>query len=222
MGEQNSAIPVHSKIVIKPEIRECKKVLMIKSCKYVYNYFDGQCQIKALPFDHDTYYVLPKEIHNQLKVSLYEEKVTDYYRYVGKDGVLKIKKKNLIYNYSPIPLQICGKIVKPDDYVGISQKLRIQDKDYKDSLLKVMKNQKEKEYYIYAECYIVDYYGLLFEFEKDSKNILKMYSHEFNQGGCRYTVYILPQAEFKFKVKMDSNSNSVNLKTTIGKINFTL
>ena len=41
MGEQNSAIPVHSKIVIKPEIRECKKVLMIKSCKYVYNYFDG-------------------------------------------------------------------------------------------------------------------------------------------------------------------------------------
>jgi len=72
MAAQNNVINMHSKIVIKPEIRECKKVLMIKSCKYVYNYFDGECQIKALPFDHDIYYILPKEIHNQLKVSLYE------------------------------------------------------------------------------------------------------------------------------------------------------
>lgn len=55
-----------------------------------------------------------------MKVSLYEEKSTDYYRYVGKDGILKIMKKYLVYNYCPIPLQICGKIVKPDDYVGIS------------------------------------------------------------------------------------------------------
>jgi len=58
--------------VIKPEVRECKKVLMVKSSKYVYNYFDGACQITALPFDHDIYYVLPREIHNQRKVSLFE------------------------------------------------------------------------------------------------------------------------------------------------------
>lgn len=34
--------------------------MMIKSSKYVYTYFDGDCQKKALPFDHENYYVLPK------------------------------------------------------------------------------------------------------------------------------------------------------------------
>jgi hypothetical protein len=73
MGGNNK---IDSKIIIKPEIRDCKKIMMIKSSKYVYTYFDGECQKKALPFDHDNYYILPKEIHNQLKVSLYEERVT--------------------------------------------------------------------------------------------------------------------------------------------------
>lgn len=31
------------KIIIKPEIKNCKKVLMIKSSKYIYTYFDGFC-----------------------------------------------------------------------------------------------------------------------------------------------------------------------------------
>ena len=93
---------------------------MVKSSKYVYNYFDGACQVTALPFDHDTYYVLPREIHNQRKVSLFEESASEHYRYVGKDGILKIMKKNLVYNYSPIPLQICGKITRTGEYVGIS------------------------------------------------------------------------------------------------------
>ncbi len=100
---------------------------MIKSSKYVYNYIDGECQKIALPFDHDVYFQLPKEIHNSIKVSLYEERVTENYRYVGKNGTLKIMKKNLVYNYSPIPLQICGKLVQPNEYVGISEKLTIQD-----------------------------------------------------------------------------------------------
>jgi hypothetical protein len=113
---------------------------MIKSCKYVYNYFDGTCDIKALPFDHEIYYTLPKEIHNQLKVSLYEERLTEYYRYVGKDGILKIMQKNLVYNYCPISLQICGQMLKPNEYMGISEKLRIQEVNYKDSLLKVIKH----------------------------------------------------------------------------------
>jgi len=116
----NPILNTHSIIIIKPEIKDCKKILMIKSSKYVYHYFDGECQVNALPFDHDQYYTLPKEIHNELKVSLYEEKSTEYYRYIGKDGILKIMKKNIVYNYSPIPLQICGKMVKPNEYVGIS------------------------------------------------------------------------------------------------------
>lgn len=74
-----------------------------------------------------------------MKVSLYEETASEYYRYVGKDGILKIMKKHLVYNYSPIPLQICGKIARPGEYMGISEKLRIQDVPYKDSLLKVIK-----------------------------------------------------------------------------------
>lgn len=131
---------MHSKIAIKPEIKDCKKILMIKSSKYIYTYYDGFCEVKALPFDHEEFYTLPKEIHNNIKVSLYNEHVTDYYRYLGKDGILKIMKKYLVYNYSPIPLQICGKIVKPNEYVGISESLRIQDESYKDSILKVIKN----------------------------------------------------------------------------------
>jgi hypothetical protein len=186
VGGPNSIINLHSKILIKPEVKDSKKVLMVKSSKYVYNYFDGACKITALPFDHDQYYVLPKEIHNQLKVSLYEETSTEYYRYVGKDGVLKIMKKNLVYNYSPIPLQICGKMVKPNEYIGISEKLRIQDIRYKDSLLKVIKQEKLKEYYIFSECYIIDYYGLILEFEKESRNILKLYSHKFQKDEFTY------------------------------------
>ena len=61
-----------------------------------------------------------------------------------------------------MPLQICGKMVKPNEYVGISEKLKIQDVSAKDSLLKVKKNEKQREYYIFAECYVVDYYGLNF------------------------------------------------------------
>jgi hypothetical protein len=68
---KNPILNVHSKIIIKPEIRDCKKILMIKSSKYVHHYFDGECQKSALPFDHGEYYTLPKEIHNELKVSLY-------------------------------------------------------------------------------------------------------------------------------------------------------
>lgn len=44
--------------------------------------------------------------------------------------------------------------------MGISEKLRIQDVPYRDSLLKVIKNEKEKEYYVFSECYLIDYYGL--------------------------------------------------------------
>jgi hypothetical protein len=157
-------------------------------------------------------------------VSLYKEEGTDYYRYVGKDGILKIMKKYLVYNYSPIPLQICGKIVKPNDYMGISEKLRIQDADYKDCLLKVIKNDKQKEYYIFSECYIVDYYGLTFEFEKSSKDILKMYSYKFQKNEFTYNIYLLPETEFKFKVRLSEGGlqSSASLKTTIGRTNFTL
>lgn len=112
---------------------------MIKSSKYIYEYFDGACKITPLPFDHDEYYVLPREVHNSIKVSLYSEKTSDYYRYIGKDGILKIMKKALIYNYSPIPLLICGKITRPNQYVGVSESLKIQDVSAKESILKVIK-----------------------------------------------------------------------------------
>jgi hypothetical protein len=135
--------------------------------------------------------------------------------------MLKIMKKYLVYNYCPIPLFICGKLVQPNEYIGISEKLRIQDSDYKDSLLKVIRNEKQKEYYIFAECYIVDYYGLTFEFTNDNTNILKRYSHKFNNPDFTYSVYILPESECKFKVRM-AGSPPVQLKTTIGKSSFVL
>ena len=45
MQGNNPILNTHSKVIIKPEIKECKKILMIKSSKYVYYYYDGDCQI---------------------------------------------------------------------------------------------------------------------------------------------------------------------------------
>ena len=49
-----------------------------------------------------------------------------------------------------------------------------------------------------------------------------MYSHKFNTNDYNYVVYILPEAEFKFKVSMGKDSSVQSVKTTIGKMNFTL
>lgn len=71
----------------------------------------------------------------------------------------------------------------------------------------------------------MDYYGLTFDFEKENKRILKMYSHKFASKDIErtesYTIYILPEAEFKFRVAM-GKSAPVSLKTTIGKSSFVL
>ena len=64
---------------------------------------------------------------------------------------------------------------------------------YKDSILKVIKNEKQKAYYIFAECYIVDYYGLCFEFESKNKDINKIYSFRGKEHESSYMVYILPE-----------------------------
>ena len=99
--------------MISPVIKGGKKVLMIRSSKYIYDYVDGSCKITPLPFDHPKEIMLLKEINNNIKVSLYTETITDHYRYIGKDGILKIKRRFLVYNYSPIPLNICGKMTYP-------------------------------------------------------------------------------------------------------------
>lgn len=107
--------------------------------------------------------------------------------------------------------------------MGISEKLRIQDVPYKDSLLKVIKQEKLKEFYLFSECYLIDYYGLMFEFEKESRTIQKMYSHKFNRDDFTYQVYLLPETEFKFKAKLlEGGTTSASLRTTIGRTCFAL
>ena len=91
--------------------------------------------------------------------------------------------------------------------------------------MKVVKNQKMKEYYIFSECYLIDYYGLSFEFEKDNKDIQKLYSLKcYNQNQSPNYIYILPDAEFKFKARIKNHPKCLpaSLKTTIGKSNFIL
>ena len=54
------------------------------------------------------------------------------YRYVGEGGTLKILTKNLVYNYTPIPLQICRTEVFPGEFASISEDLTIQNIKYRD------------------------------------------------------------------------------------------
>lgn len=84
--------------------------MLIKSSKYIFNYLDNVCECTALPFDHPDTVRLPK--HGNIEVSLYQTtKANHNFRYIGEDGILKILKLNLVYNYCPIPLNICGKFV---------------------------------------------------------------------------------------------------------------
>ena len=46
-------------------------------------------------------------------------------------------KKNLVYNFTPIPLIICGVSLPSNEYIGISEKLTIQEVKEKDSILRI-------------------------------------------------------------------------------------
>ena len=69
---------------------------------------------------------------------------------------------------------------------------------------------------------MIDYYGLHFEFEKEYRCINKIYCHKHVAQDYSTMVYILPEADFKFKVSMGKDSNSHTVKTEIGKTHFTL
>lgn len=59
---------------------------------------------------------------------------------MGKLGHLTIRKKFLVYNYTPIPLDISGNTCIPGTFVGIDGYLKIQGVPHQDSPLKVVFN----------------------------------------------------------------------------------
>lgn len=129
------------------------------------------------------------------------------YRYVGRDGKLKILPKNLVYNFTPIPLNVCSLMLMPGEFVGIAQSLTIQNIKWRDCKgVKVEYNEKAKEYYIYCEGYVIDYAGLYFEF--NSGYDAKAFSHEFIEKGYRYNIYLLADGDSKFKVRIKKNYKS--------------
>ena len=98
-------------------------------------------------------------------MSLYKEidNNKEKYRYIGKNGKLKILPKSLVYNFTPIPLKICSFYLMPGEFVGISEYLTIQNIKWRDCKgVKVDFNEKLKEYYLYCEGYVIDYAGLYF------------------------------------------------------------
>lgn len=71
--------------------------------------------------------------------------------------------KALVYNHTPIPLQVSGFFVMPDQFVTIYNSLTVQNLHYKDCKgIKVDYDEKKKIYYIYCDGYIVDYSNLFF------------------------------------------------------------
>ena len=80
-------------------------------------------------------------------MSLFETKKSKdgKYKYVGNEGTLKILTKYLVYNYTPIPLQICQFIVFPGGFASISEDLTIQNVKYRDcEIIKVDYDEKKK------------------------------------------------------------------------------
>ena len=85
---------------------------------------------------------------------------------MGSKGVLKIMGRAMVYNYTPIPLQVNGLFLMPDEFVTISSSLTIQNQRYKDCKgVRVHFDEKNEIYYIYCEGYIIDYAGLYYEID---------------------------------------------------------
>lgn len=71
--------------------------------------------------------------------------------------------KALVYNYTPIPLNVNGYLLLPDQFITISSNFSIHNMHYKDCKgVKVDYNEKTKIYSIYCEGYIIDYAGLYY------------------------------------------------------------
>ena len=83
-------------------------------------------------------------------------------------------------------------------------------------MYKVVLNEKLREYYVYCEAYVVDYYGLVISM--GSEYDYKSYSHEFPLKGQKIRIYILPSPEYKFHIKMTKESTKwTSFRPSIGK-----
>lgn len=120
LKKTTNILPINSYIVFHPEVKDSKKRLILKSSKRIENYIDNRFICNILPFDHPDELTLIDKPHNGITVSLYKRRIEEKYRYEGEGGVLKIKTKYLVYNYTPIPLLICNFYVFPGDFASIS------------------------------------------------------------------------------------------------------
>ena len=120
--ETKKILPMNSYIVFHPITKDSKRHLILKTTKKIEDYIDHHLTITLLPFDNAERITLPQNPHNGIEVSLFEKKRSrdEKYRYVGNEGTLKILTKHLVYNYTPIPLQICRLFVMPGDFASIS------------------------------------------------------------------------------------------------------
>jgi hypothetical protein len=116
--ESVKLLPMNSVIKFVTETKDLKRYLILKTTKWVENYLENRLNITMLPFDHRDRITLKDYPHEGREVSLFvtEEynKEQDRFRFIGKDGRLKIMGRALVYNYTPIPLQVCGYYLLPD------------------------------------------------------------------------------------------------------------
>ena len=72
-----------------------------------------------LKFDCEEEITLMQEPHKNVKASLFKKSQNKKYRYLGENGLLKIIPSNLVYNHTPIPLNVNGNELMPGEFVGV-------------------------------------------------------------------------------------------------------
>ncbi len=115
---------------------------MITSTKKVKEYFDNYCKTTILPFDSPSEVKINHIIYGEKSANLYKLKETKTYKFLGNNGTLTIMPKYLVFNYTPIPLKINEKILKPNEYLGVYEKPTINGQKIKDTILRVDHNEK--------------------------------------------------------------------------------
>ena len=94
-------------------MKGCKKILTLRSKKYLTDFTLNQKQISYYPFDHPDEVTLDDQQHKGFKAHFYKESRSERFLYEGSFGHIVIRKQFLVYNYTVIPLKVSNFVVVP-------------------------------------------------------------------------------------------------------------
>lgn len=116
-------------LFLENELQGCKKVLTIRSKKYITDYSENRKVKQFYPFDCEDNVVLQQQ-HKGFKANFYKRTNSQRFIYDGVYGHLIIRKKHLVYNYTMIPLNVSDCVIFPGQFIGINGSPIIQGVPY--------------------------------------------------------------------------------------------